>query len=453
MSDQSRYLPSTGFYNRYLHPEQKYLHFRLNSVKTGILLLLGLLVACNGSTSSQTKVLQSQVQRDLSPQVSSADLDILVQGNNAFAFSFYQQVSAEDGNLFYSPLSLSLALAMTYTGARGETASQMAQTLQFLLPQARLHPAFNHLELQLNTQPETGKDDPQPFQLSIANSLWGERTYSFLPDFLDLIALNYGAGLRLMDFAGAPEASRQVINQWVYQETHEKIKDLIPSNAISSDTRLVLANAIYFKADWIHRFNPALTREMLFTLLDGGHVSVSMMHTDRPAKLNFMAGEGFQAVELPYEGEGVTMLVLIPDQGRFSEFEASLSAEKISNIQASLQEGSVSLIFPQFSFEKEFSLAETLTQMGMPDAFCSGSPDFSGLDGSKSLCISQVFHKAFVAVDEQGTEAAAASAVVMVESAFTPELLLIVDRPFVFIIHDKITGSILFVGRLLNPSL
>ena len=410
------------------------------------------LTACSTPPKTgQGKVLQSQVQRDLAPQAAPADLDELAQGNSAFALDLYQQARTEGENLFFSPLSLSLALAMTYAGAQGETASQMAQTLHFTQPPERLHPAFNHLDLQL-TAAQSGGSKSQPFQLSIANSLWGEQTYTFLPEFLDTISLNYGAGLRLLDFIGAPEPGREEINQWVEQETHEKIKDLIPKGAITKDTRLVLANAIYFKADWVNQFSPDSTQEMPFNLLNGGQASIPMMRMDDPTYLGYMAGDGFQAVELPYVGGSASMLVLVPDQGKFVDFEAGLSAGQVTSIRQALEQRMVDLTFPKFSFEAQFSLADALQQLGMVDAFDPGLADFSGMDGKGELYISNVFHKAFVAVDEKGTEAAAASAVVMdLLSAMVPDLQLVVDRPFIFLILDQQSGSILFMGRFVQP--
>ena len=402
--------------------------------------------------ASPGALLQSQTQRNLSPQIEPADLQALVQGNSVFAVDLYQRLRAEEGNQFFSPLSISMALAITYAGARGETEAQVAQTLHFALSQDRLHPAFNDLSLQLTAQQAGGQDKSQPFQLSIANSLWGERTFAFLPEFLDVIALNYGAGLRLLDFAGAPEASRRIINDWVFDETQEKIEDLIPQNAIKPETRLVLANAIYFKADWLYPFSHKLTQNMPFNLLDGGQSTAAMMRMSNVTKLYYAAGDGFQAVELPYVGDRISMLVLAPDLGKFTDFEAGLSAAMVASIRGMLEERKVALLFPKFSFEQEFSLAETLQQMGMPVAFEFGQADFSGMDGSRELAISDVFHKAFVAVDEKGTEAAAATAVIVFRGGLGPDVELIVDRPFIFMIQDQSTGSVLFMGRVLDPS-
>jgi serpin B len=303
-------------------------------------------------------------------------------------------------------------------------------------------------------------DDPsgeaeQAFQLKIANSLWGQVDYEFLPEFLDLLALNYGAGLRLVDFANAPEPAREEINNWVEKQTEDKIKDLIRQGAIDGMTRLVLANAIYFKADWLFPFNPDDTHDQPFHLLDGGEVMVPMMsHASIfPTSFPYMADDGYQVVEIPYVGETVSMLVIVPDAGRFAEFEAGLDATRLEAIQAGLAPQNVSLRLPKFSFDSQFALKDTLARMGMPDAFDPDAADFSGMDGTRSLFIGDVFHKAFVAVDEKGTEAAAATAVIMALLAAMPaDIELTVDRPFVFAIIDKPSGAILFLGRVLDPA-
>ena len=412
------------------------------------------LAGCSSLPSGQPasgKVLQSQLERQKSPDVSAEELQALVAGNSAFALDFYQATRSAPGNLFASPYSLSLALAMTYAGARGGTQAQMAQTLHFDLPQDRLHSAFNLLDLQLAEQAEADKDQ-QAFQLSIANSLWGEQSYTFLPEFLDALALNYGAGLRLMDFMGSPEPSRQVINDWVYDQTMEKIKDLIPQGGIDSSTRLVLANAIYFKAYWLKPFSKNRTSDAPFTLLDGSQVSAPMMSYLGPESLGYVLGSGYQAVELPYVGDTASMVVIVPDQGNFEAFEAGFDSPQLAEILNALQPATVALQLPKFIFESSYGLKQTLEEMGMPVAFEAGQADFSGMDGTQDLYIGNVYHKAFVAVDEKGTEAAAASAVVVMEVSVIVDVIpMTVDRPFIFLICDRQSGTILFLGRVVNP--
>jgi len=410
----------------------------------------------NGTpTSEETlgKVLQSEIQRDLTPDVAPKALDDLVSGNRQFALDFYQSIRNETGNIFYSPYSISLALAMTYGGARGDTEAQMSQVLGFSLPQASLHPAFNTLDLELASRESATTDvDNQPFQLNIANSIWGQYDFEFLSEYLDLLASNYGAGLRLVDFVNAAEPARKEINEWVSKGTNAKIKDLIPEGAINDLTRLVLANAIYFKADWMAPFENSRTQEMPFNLLDDSTVSAEMMSYSSPAFIPYTEGQGYQAVEIPYVGETVSMILLVPEKGNFDEIESNLTAEQLDTILNSLQPLSVDLSMPKFSFESEFNLKSTLMDMGIQDAFTPDVADFSGMDGRTDLYISDAFHKAFVAVDEKGTEAAAATAVIVaVESAPMIDVSLVVDRPFIFIIQDKPSGTILFMGRVLNP--
>ena len=413
-----------------------------------VALMLGL-AACAQPVAGE--VVQSEKQRVTSPDVSEADLATLVDGNSTFAFDLYQALREADGNLFYSPHSISLALAMTYAGARGETAQQMADTLDFILPQNRLHPAFNSLDLQLGRRGEGAKGkDGEGFRLNIVNAIWGQKDYEFLSEFLDLLAVNYGAGLRILDFASAPEESRITINKWVSDRTEGRIEDLIPQGLIDTLTRLVLTNAIYFNAAWQYPFQEDMTEDGPFYLLDGGEVIVPMM---RQAELfGYAEGDGYQAVELPYDGGELSMVLLLPQAGHFEAFEGSLDTPQVDGIIGRLEHRQVTLAMPRFEFESSFGLKRTLTSMGMPLAF-SGGADFSGMTGNRDLFIAEVVHKAFVSVDEAGTEAAAATAVVM-PMAMPPEEPVEVNanRPFVFLIHDIETGTILFVGRVINPS-
>lgn len=416
------------------------------------LLLLGLVAGCVPPADRHSQVVRADVARVTHPDVPAQDLTELVSGNNAFAFDLYRALRERgDGNLFYSPFSISIALAMTWAGARGETERQMAETLHFTLPQDRLHPAFNALDLELaqRGQGARGKDH-KGFRLHIVNALWGQKDYRFLPEFLETLARNYGAGLRLLDFAGDPEAARGIINDWVRQQTEGRIRDLLPPGAIDILTRLVLTNAIYFNAAWAEQFDPRETRDGTFHLLDGSHVTVPMMR--RTANYGYAAGEGFQAVELPYDGEELAMVILLPDAGRFEEFENSLDAGRGQEILSGLAYQQVALTMPRFRVESDFSLADTLAAMGMSAAFEPGRADFSGMDGSRNLYISRILHKAFVAVDESGTEAAAATAVVIGLTGLRSQVAVTVDRPFIFLIRDLQTGTILFVGRVINPA-
>jgi len=414
-----------------------------------MVLVLVSLVGCG--EGGLVGIAHSEKERIASPEVSTSELNSLVDGNSAFAFDLYQALRGEKGNLFYSPYSISLALAMTYAGARNETEQQMANTLHFILPQERLHPAFNSLDQQLASRGEGAKGkDEKGFRLNIVNAIWGQEDYEFLSEFLDVLAENYGAGLRLLDFIKAPEESRVTINDWVSDQTEGKIEDLIPQGVIDEMTRLVLTNAIYFNAAWLNPFNEDLTQDGTFYLLDGSEVTVPMMQ--QTESFGYAEGEGYQAVELPYDGSQLSMVILLPESAQFDSFEQSLDADYVDAILTDLEDRQVALTMPKFEFESEFSLADTLSEMGMPVAF-SAAADFSGMTGNRELTITDILHKAFVSVDEAGTEAAAATAVVVgLTSVPEQPVQVTVDRPFIFLIRDIETDAIVFVGRVMNPS-
>ena len=394
------------------------------------------------------------------PTATGEEVESLVVGNSAFAFDLYRALSSEDGNLFFSPYSISQALAMTYAGAGGDTERQMADTLHFALPQDALHPAFNSLYLDLDSRGGgKGNNDPSAFRLNIANSLWAQYDYSFLDEFLEVVAKNYGAGVIPLDFRGEPEKSRLRINEWVAGETEDRIRDLIPPETFESQPpALALVNAIYFNAGWTRPFTE-LPAPMPFHLLGGDEVAVPMMK--RTGKTGYAIGDGYQVVDLDYKFSDMSMTILLPDAGNFEAFETSLDEELAGRILEDLETRGVELTMPEFEFSSTFALADTLRTMGMPDAFDERRADFSGMDGRSCaagdipcLAVSKVIHKAFVLVDEEGTEAAAATAVLVfpVSAAPGPPIELTVDRPFIFLIRDKATGTILFMGRVLDPS-
>src|SRR5687767_1549864 len=293
--------------------------FKISAVSAA----LGLLFSACGPLPSAS-IAQSDLQRVTAPDAPSGDLQALADNNNAFAFDLFRSLQAQDGNLFYSPYSISLALAMTYAGARGATESQMSETLHFL-SQDQLHPSFNALDLQLAERDKAASDEETPLQLDIANAVWAEQTYPFLQSFLDTIALNYGAGIRLADFINQYEDVRKEINNWVSDQTEDKIKDLIPEGVLDSDTRMALVNAIYFKADWLDPFDADSTQDAPFRLLDGSEVTVPTMN--QAAFLPYAKGDGWQAIELAYQGESAAMDIIVPDDGRFEEVESGLDYE------------------------------------------------------------------------------------------------------------------------------
>jgi serpin B len=326
----------------------------------------------------------------------------------------------------------------------------MAHALRFTLPDEGLHPAFNALDQELAQRGDgaQGKHE-QGFRLNVANAIWGQESYAFLDSFLDTLAANYGAGLRVLDFARSPEESRVIINDWVSQQTEGRIEDLIPQGTIDPLTRLVLTNAVYFNADWAYPFEERVTRNGPFTLLDGSQVVVPMMR--QIESFGYADGEGYQAVELPYDGGEMSMVVILPESDRFDEFESTLDGDRVQEIVRDLSYGQVDLTMPTFAFDSRFALSQALAELGMPAAF-SRAADFSGMTGTTDLFISDVLHKAFVSVDEQGTEAAAATAEVMVGSEMPADPTAVdVDHPFILLIRHVETDALLFVGRVLDP--
>jgi serpin B len=394
---------------------------------------------------------QSGLVRSTAPDASASEIDALVRGNSAFAIDLYRQViSQADGNLFYSPYSVSLALALAYAGARGDTEAEMAAVLHFGWPQDRLHVTFNALDLILaNRAHDAATTDGAGFRLDIANAIWGEKTHAFRPTYLDVLAVNYGAGLRLLDFVGKPDASGKTINAWVANETEDRIQNLVPPGTIDPQTRLVLTNAIYFRGAWDSPFPQLATRPGTFRLPSGQGVTADFM--SQTHRFGYASGPGYAAVELPYSGRSLGMVLLVPDIGTLHEFESRLTAEGVSDILLSLNEVEVSLTMPKFSFAADLGLTDRLRKLGMTTAF-SDVADFSGMDGMRDLFITDVLHKAWVAVNEEGTEAAAATGVIIGTTAMpSPLVSLTADRPFLFLIRDVPTRSILFVGRVVNP--
>jgi len=383
------------------------------------------------------------------------DLPKLVEGNSQFACDLYTKVAAGgDQNIFLSPYSISTALGMTYAGARGNTEKQMAATLHFDLPQDRLHAAFSSLGAALGVDtPPVGEGKPPSFQLVTANGLWKQKNVAFLDAFLAGAKKNYAAELRDADFKTAFEPARLAINDWVANQTLDKIKDLIAPGVLKPNTRMVLANAIYFKAAWQNPFGKAATQDGPFTLGDGKTVQTPLMREKK--RLTYFEDDTLQAVQLPYVRDQLSMLVLVPRKpDGLPALEKQLSAKMFVDITAAAKLRLVDLTLPRFKTTAHFSLADTLAGMGMAEAF-SDDANFSGMTGDQTLYISAVEHQAFVNVDEEGTEAAAATAGVMAgKGAPRPEdaVTVKVDRPFFFLVRHNATGAIVFMGRVTNPA-
>ncbi|MFB3892861.1 MAG: serpin family protein [Phycisphaerae bacterium] len=379
------------------------------------------------------------------PATQPADVATAVEGINAFAADLYSRLAADEkGNIFFSPASIDTALAMTYAGARGQTARQMAATLHYTLGQDRLHEAMGVLVRQLNAE---GKD--RGYKLAVANALWGAKGYTFKKDFLDLVAAHYEAELSEMNFSDYPENVRKFINNWVEKRTNDKIKDLIPQGILDKDTRLVLTNAVYFKGDWALKFKPESTKEAPFKLRGEKTVDVPMMHKSEDVPC--FAGDGFALAQLPYKNDELSMVILLPEKvDGLAKLEKDLTARDLAGWIAKARKTEVALTIPKFRMTCEFPLAKALMSMGMKDAF-SDIADFSGMTEHESLFISAVLHKAYVDVNEEGTEAAGATAVVMKPTAIRMPTQFVADHPFLFLIRDNATGAILFMGRMMNP--
>jgi serpin B len=383
-----------------------------------------------------------------SPMVEDTDdTRAAVGGNNQFALDLYRQLAARDGNLFLSPFSISTALAMTYGGAEGKTAEEMGSVLRFPFGRERLHPAFAALLKEVKS------GEWQDYQLNVANGLWAQRDYAFKEEFKSLVKTNYGAELRELDFAAAAEEARQLINAWVEKQTQGKIEDVIGPGSITALTRLVLANAIYFRGRWADPFREQATENAAFRVTPQQEVTVPMMR--RQEEFEYLETGSFQVLRLVYKGGNLSMIVFLPRKvDGLPEFENSLTTDKLAGWLTKLDWREVRVFLPRFRVTSAFTLNEVLSAMGMQQAFDAKAADFSGLTGGKDLFLSLVIHKAFVDVDEKGTEAAAATALLAPTAAARsplPPAVFRADHPFLFLIHDQRSGSILFVGRVTNP--
>jgi len=372
-------------------------------------------------------------------------VDSVVEANNKFALDFYSNIKEkEEGNIFYSPYSISTALAMTYEGARGQTAEEMKSVFYFPEDDIR-RSNFARIYNQLNPA-------NAPYQLSTANSLWAQEDFAFLDEYLNVTETYYGGKVTNLDFKTKYEESRQIINTWVEDQTNDKIKDLFPEGTINSMTRLVLTNAIYFKGNWAKQFDKKMTRDQDFRIGSGENVKVPMMQ-ETDSRFNYAEEEGLKILEMPYEGDNLSMMLLLPED--MESFEESLTLENLSLWRDSLKNQSVKVFIPKFTINTKYTLNNNLKEMGMPTAFIEPTPisgaDFSGMNGGRNLFIGIVIHQAYVDVNEEGTEAAAATGVGMITTGMPPPTPIFrADHPFIFIIQDN-EGNILFLGRVNDP--
>lgn len=377
----------------------------------------------------------------------------VVQANNQFAIDLYSRLATDPGhtagNVFFSPWSISSALALTYEGARGTTADEIRSVFHFPSSYTTLREGYSEILSGLNSG-DSG------YSLYTANALWAEETHPFLPDYISTADQYYGAKTTNLDFVNEPEVSRATINRWVEDKTRDRIRDLIPEGAIDPTTLLVITNAIYFKGTWDTQFEVSNTQEEDFHVTPSLTVRAPMMKmTSVDAGYSYAETDTLQVLGMPYahtRGKGLSMLVLLPKDNDLEAMENELSAARIAELNQALVHRQVNVYFPRFRMETSYSLSDTLAGMGMPSAF--GGADFSGMDGTKGLFIDTIFHKAFVDVNEEGTEAAAATAVIAIRSLGPMEPIPVfrADHPFLFLIQDNDTGNILFIGRVVNPT-
>ncbi|MDN7012148.1 serpin family protein [Methanoculleus sp. FWC-SCC3] len=432
----------------------------MNRRVSGLLLLAGfIMIGCIAAGCTDMPTTSGQPappagQETPDPGLAAEGAGNVSAGNNRFAADLYRHLASDPGsagkNIFFSPYSISSALAITYEGARGTTADEIGSVLHLPQNETLRRAGFAGLDAVLNSGDEN-------YSLRTANALWAEETCPFLPGYIDTAARWYGANVTNLDFVNDSEASRQTINRWVEEKTEDRIRDLLPAGSIDSMTRLVITNAIYFKGTWVKQFDPAETTEEEFRVAPGETVRVPMMHrTDEDAIYGYAETGTLQALRMPYahaDGTELSMLVLLPREDNLTAAEEALDAETLVDLRKTLADQRVRVVFPKFTLETTYSLPQVLAAMGMPTAF-SDAADFSGMDGTEDLFISDVVHKAFVDVNEEGTEAAAATGVVMNLASAPMEdrtPVFRADHPFVFLIVEEDSGTILFAGRVANP--
>lgn len=429
---------------------------------TPALITATLLAACGGGSGTsgvtiappvQTPVQsvpetqKSSLARDSNPSTSASDVAGVASANTDFGFKLLPKVTEGDGNMVFSPYSVTQAMAMAAAGAKGTTLSGIEKALGFPYAQPRFLSALNGADLKLRAKAAAGP------QINIVNDIWTQKGYMMQSAYLDALAVHFGAGVHMVDYLNATEAARTAINDYIATQTSQKITNLLPQGTVTSNTRVVLTNAIWFKADWTTQFKQADTAPRTFHARSGDK-TLQFMH--RSGAMSYAAGSGWQAVDLPYTGDQLSMMVVLPDEGKMDAVIAQLNGAKVAEIASSLKPRPVVLALPKFKFTASASLGKPLQDFGASDAFMPGAADFSGMNGNRDLSISGVLHKAFIAVDEKGTEAAAATGVVVgVTSVVVPppdEIRFTADRPFLFLIRDRETGLVLFIGKVMLPT-
>lgn len=379
-------------------------------------------------------------------KASSDDVSSAVNASNQFALELYSELEDGDGNIFFSPWSISTALAMAYEGSRGQTKEEIRSVFHFQDDDSIRRSSFAAIHSRLNVDAD--------YKLRTANALWVQENYRLLDEYTGTVEEYYGGEAVNVDFAQDTEGARKTINDWVEEKTDNKIRDLFPQGSLNPMTRLVLTNAIYFKGNWVKKFDESETRDEEFRIRKDSVAQVPMMRrTDREAEFNYTETDELQVLEMFYEGEELSMLVLLPKENDLTSLEKSLTLEKLNQWREQLKEQRVNVFMPKFTFDSRYSLNKNLKELGMPSAFTENVADFSGIDGTKNLFIQGVIHQAFVDVNEEGTEAAAATGVAIGVESIGPRIPIFrADHPFIFIIQERKTGNILFLGRVVDPS-
>ena len=414
------------------------------------IILIGIIFVLFAGITTAAVLFLFPYEPDQPPQADSTDsteqgIQDVVNANNQFAFELYSELDKnEDGNMFYSPYSISAALAMTYEGAEGQTANEMKSVFHF--------PEDNILRTNFAAIYNDINKENKNYELKTGNALWVQQDFPFLQEYISEVENYYGGKAAMLDFVKETERSRETINNFIEEQTNDKIKDLIPAGYLDKMTRLVLTNAIYFKGIWEWEFDKTDTRDGIFRITSDNTVEIPIMHMNpEDAKFNYAETEKLQILELPYKGEKISMLILLPIED-LNTIESVLTTEKLNEYKSQMKETKLdSISLPKFEFDTKYFMKDTLISLGMPTAF-SDDADFSGMTGKKDLYISNVIHQAYVAVDEKGTEAAAATAVIMRELSAMPTNVFRADHPFIFIIQEKETGNILFLGRVIDPT-
>lgn len=411
-----------------------------------VLVVVGVFIFNNDKTKINDPIVIDDTKDDT--VIASEDINNIVNANNKFALELHSILSNENPreNIFFSPYSISTAMAMVYEGARGDTANEIRSVFNFQKDDAIRRLAMQVISSRLNREDTKHK-------LQTANALWMQKDYQFLDEFKDVVSKYYGGKAVSVDFVGATEESRKKINSWVEQETNNKIKNLFPEGTLNALTRLVLTNAIYFKGDWANQFEKDNTKEEYFSVGGNKKVKVPMMSKRGSGALfKYAETEELQILEIPYEGEEISMLVLLPKYNNdIKDLEKSLTTESLSHWKSILKKQQVDIYLPKFSLNNRYLLNDKLKAMGMPSAFTHRTADFSGIDGTQNLFIQAVIHQSFVEVNEEGTEAAAATGVSIGVTSVAMPVVFRADRPFLFLIQETRTGKILFMGKISNP--